>query len=1140
MDWIITVALFCSVLKAAVGFNVDSGSWKTLSQSDESFGYQVVQRQSDLLVSAPLLQYEGNKRGRIYQCNTGGRCSNLVALEQRAAVNMSLGLAMANDPSTRNTMVCGPTIPRDCKTITMYNGLCYGLNPDNTFVKSYPSATEECQTQTDIAFLLDGSGSVSEEDFRRMKTFVKNLIRTFLGRDAQFAITQFSDYPTTHYYFNTFRTSNWEPQIDNILQLRSRTYTARAIQNVVDDVFSLQSGSRSNAKRILIVIADGVSHDRQNLPAAAQSADRKNILRFAIGVGNAFTNYYAKQELITIASQPADNFVFEVGSFDALDKIRDNLQAKIFSIEGSQSGGETLKQEMSQEGFRAAYVSGYIQMTMVGANQWKGGYKKYLLSDNLKPVSFEPSSIEPDSYLGYSMAVAKTVYGPLTILGAPRNQHKGFVMTVFNEQLRDQIRPFERQTGEYFGAEVCAMDVDNDGVTDLILISSPMYKDVDREGRVYVCELSSLSVVCYFDNPSQITTLRGDASVRGRFGSSLAVLPDINADTFNDLAVGAPLENDGQGSIYIFQGEGGRKINPTYSQRIAASAVQSGLKLFGISISQSSYDQSGDRLPDLAVGSKGKVVILRSRPVVTVTATVSFNPNLIPTQNPDCSKPLPSKATVCFTMSKLSNVNEAQAQVNFTLTLDANRKMPNNRAEISKDVRHKSGSLNLKLNKKECIDMDFFIESCPEDALNPLNNELRFTFGGLSSGSNPRPSLSPQIKTTTFHPIGFEISCGADKVCEDNLKVDFNFTKSSVVKVGIDELLNVTVSVKNRGENSYNSRITLTYPVGLSYRKVTPLEGRIECNSVDSEDGVTKGKTVCSVDKPIFKSNSMAIFIVSYGFNTNSDLSRKIEVTAKATSDNERHSSSSEVDKKQEIDVKYSVFVTIESSLSYNNFTFGENAAQKPLEQKIKVFNTIRPLNLTVVIKVPVKLGGKDIWMDMSSFQIPGCQRSRDEEPTATDFVDKIKEKKILDCTVAKCRVFRCYQFMERNKDKTYTISANISSGWIEQIGLSSAKFLLTSTASLEYDENQYIFFSTTSNSDPPVHKIEAEVEVFPKPDFTKEIIGGSLGGLAFLALLTAGLYKAGFFKSKYNQMISENEGGEAELGAEGAAPTNG
>lgn len=69
----------------------------------------------------------------------------------------------------------------------------------------------------------------------------------------------------------------------------------------------------------------------------------------------------------------------------------------------------------------------------------------------------------------------------------------------------------------------------------------------------------------FIDNPSLIIKLKGIPD-RGRFGSSLAVLPDINADGFNDLAIGAPLENNGQGSIYIFQGEGGKKINAKYSQ----------------------------------------------------------------------------------------------------------------------------------------------------------------------------------------------------------------------------------------------------------------------------------------------------------------------------------------------------------------------------------------------------------------------------------------------------------------------------------------------------------------------------------------------------------------------------------------------
>lgn len=70
-------------------------------------------------------------------------------------------------------------------------------------------------------------------------------------------------------------------------------------------------------------------------------------------------------------------------------------------------------------------------------------------------------------------------------------------------------------------------------------------------------------VECHLDSP---LVLRGDTSDIGRFGASLAVLPDLNTDGLKDLAVGAPLENHGQGSIYIFHGEGGGRISPEYAQ----------------------------------------------------------------------------------------------------------------------------------------------------------------------------------------------------------------------------------------------------------------------------------------------------------------------------------------------------------------------------------------------------------------------------------------------------------------------------------------------------------------------------------------------------------------------------------------------
>lgn len=49
---------------------------------------------------------------------------------------------------------------------------------------------------------------------------------------------------------------------------------------------------------------------------------------------------------------------------------------------------------------------------------------------------------------------------------------------------------------------------------------------------------------------------------------------------------------------------------------------------------------------------------------------------------------------------------------------------------------------------------------------------------------------------------------------------------SPLLKVGIDEVLDVIVSLENREENSYNSYVTLTYPAGISYTKFTMIKVR--------------------------------------------------------------------------------------------------------------------------------------------------------------------------------------------------------------------------------------------------------------------------------------------------------------------------
>ncbi|KAJ7984485.1 hypothetical protein DPEC_G00355310 [Dallia pectoralis] len=1133
MAWIMSIILL-SVSQVSLNFNIEPVAWKYFSTPASGFGYNVVQMDS---INAPLEQYQQSRRGNIYKCLVGdSSCTPLTIKVPDYAVNMSLGLSLTKDPVTSKILVCGPTIPRDCNSITTYNGMC--LEIDTKFISGppMPLSLEDCPGQTDIAFLLDGSGSIDPSDFTKMKTFVKTLITKFFQKNTQFAIIQFSTDAKIHMSFKDFKNNipSWQSILDGISQFRKMTSTAKAINTIVQDVFIARQGFRPNAKKVLIVITDGMSTDSYNLKSAIQAAESAKITRFAIGVGSAFHWTAAVNELAFIATVPPSpqtvpptNFMFQVDNFQALDQISNTLQNSLFPIEGSQIAGESIKMEMAQEGFSTAYtVPGGFQVASVGAFQWRGAYQEYT-SSTMTPTLKQSPTIEQDSYMGYSMAVASTSTRRFTILGAPRFEHVGRV-EVFAAGAPHSSIVYPGQIGTYFGAGICVLDLDKDSYTDLVIISAPLFKDRNREGLVFVCALNYWSgVVCDFTDE---TILSGDLGMLGRFGTALASLPDLNVDGFNDLAVGAPLENNGQGSVYIFLGMRGG-INNIYSQKISSSDVKPGLRFFGLSISQSSLDMSSDSLPDLVVGSKGAVLLVRSKPIVTIRTKVSFNPPKIPTDMTNISRPLKHNATVCFTMTKnTADKTKDQARVNYTLTLDVTRQAPNHRAyyHTQDKTRKITKSVTLTLGV-QCFDQIFFIMDEPDDVLNELSNELDFTFEGLRSPEGLSSSLSPQSPTTTYHPLSFEINCKNDNNCVDNLNVDFNFTGSSEMKVGIDDVLNVTVSVESLEENSYNSRVILTYPAGLSFRRFTTIQGRVECNSMDSEDGVTRGKSVCTINKPIFKSNSKAVFVISYGIDSTWQFQQLVTFTANASSGNNVHGLTSKLYRTKEIGVKYSIYVLItrdEDSTRYISFTAMENSL-KPINQSFVVVNYVRDFNVTVIIKVPMKLGIVDIWADPNDLQISGCLREYDETVNATDYVGKLKTNAAVDCSVATCGVFTCQDILRKGAHSSYSIMGNLSSGWIKQIGLQSAYFSLVSSATLDYDRDQYVYFSSDSKNNPPVQTIATQVEVIPVVNFTKEIIGGVVGGLLLLALITAGLYKVGFFKSKYKQIIEEASGDE-------------
>ena len=53
------------------------------------------------------------------------------------------------------------------------------------------------------------------------------------------------------------------------------------------------------------------------------------------------------------------------------------------------------------------------------------------------------------------------------------------------------------------------------------------------------------------------SSLRRKKQAGAKFGATLANLGDLDGDRYEDFAVAAPFENEGQGAIYIYRGAAG-------------------------------------------------------------------------------------------------------------------------------------------------------------------------------------------------------------------------------------------------------------------------------------------------------------------------------------------------------------------------------------------------------------------------------------------------------------------------------------------------------------------------------------------------------------------------------------------------------
>jgi hypothetical protein len=104
----------------------------------------------------------------------------------------------------------------------------------------------------------------------------------------------------------------------------------------------------------------------------------------------------------------------------------------------------------------------------------------------------------------------------------------------------------------YFGYDVTALDLNGDGLDDLV-VGAPFYYKSAKGGAVYVFLNQNDPEKLFNQEQGSYTELYGQKA--SRFGTCVTSLGDINNDGITDLAVGAP--GTDRGEIHVFFGKKG-------------------------------------------------------------------------------------------------------------------------------------------------------------------------------------------------------------------------------------------------------------------------------------------------------------------------------------------------------------------------------------------------------------------------------------------------------------------------------------------------------------------------------------------------------------------------------------------------------
>ncbi|XP_063292481.1 von Willebrand factor A domain-containing protein 1 isoform X1 [Pelobates fuscus] len=182
-------------------------------------------------------------------------------------------------------------------------------------------------SEGDLLFLLDSSGSVSYHEFAKVKEFIGDLLGpfTFGPQDVQASIVHISTEPSLEFSFDQHGSSHEiQKAIRDTKQRMGDTNTGKAISYVKDNLSAGTFGSRADVPKVMVWVTDGLSTD--DISKSMQFLKDLGVTVFIVSTGGG--NYL---ELSEAASQPSEKHLHFV-DVDDLPIITKELRDSIIDL----------------------------------------------------------------------------------------------------------------------------------------------------------------------------------------------------------------------------------------------------------------------------------------------------------------------------------------------------------------------------------------------------------------------------------------------------------------------------------------------------------------------------------------------------------------------------------------------------------------------------------------------------------------------------------------------------------------------------------------------------------------------------------------------------------------------------------------